>query len=491
MSNSPSPTISYDKLVSLLPFTQRKQITTMAVKMEKAGYSQDQITKLKSLMATTMFDCKDKPSKADDSILSHLAESALTVSIEESPIYKRLDHLIDRLNLKTKTYGLAFIESTSFITQRDQLEEMVKDEDPRWYLVLKADEIPETFTGEWLIKESYSSEDHERYYSKLARELHSWLIGSVLTAVNMEIADPTDFRKMPKAVLDEVVSLQPYRVALENAIGIWTELPQATTYPMFTSRIAHVQKILRVVSKIVPEKARSDPYRFCYTVFVTFNMIQAYGSDFQDKFTDAFFEHVKKEQDFHFEDIKQIINDKNLDTRSAAPMNFNYGFHSVNAATTASSSSSTSTIVNSSYYKPTSTYSLNTPLKSIPWMNMISANLMSQGTNTIGAVTVPSSSSSPSSSNSTSVAGVFETSSMIPPASITDPTAIVLRCKKCLMLNHPVDQHYAINKETQLLQRQSQAYYEAHKSLRTSPQFMRSKANNAGTQAKKAKPAQQ
>ncbi|GME77823.1 unnamed protein product [Ambrosiozyma monospora] len=41
----------------------------------------------------------------------------------------------------------------------------------------------------------------------------------------MEIADPTDFRKMPKAVLDEVVSLQPYRVALENAIGIWTELP--------------------------------------------------------------------------------------------------------------------------------------------------------------------------------------------------------------------------------------------------------------------------
>ncbi|GMG22179.1 unnamed protein product [Ambrosiozyma monospora] len=110
---------------------------------------------------------------------------------------------------------------------------------------------------------------------------------------------------MPKAVLDEVVSLQPYRVALENAIGIWTELPQATTYPRFTSRIAHAQKIMRVVSKIVPEKARSDPYRFCYTVFVTFNMIQAYGADFQDKFTDAFFEHVKKEQDFHFEDIKQ------------------------------------------------------------------------------------------------------------------------------------------------------------------------------------------
>ncbi|GMG19738.1 unnamed protein product [Ambrosiozyma monospora] len=77
----------------------------------------------------------------------------------------------------------------------------------------------------------------------------------------------------------------------------------------------------------------------------------------------------------------------------------------VNAATTTLSSSA-STTINSSYYKPTSTYSLNTPLKSIPWMNMISANVMSQGANTIGAANVPSSSSSSSSSNSNSVAGV-------------------------------------------------------------------------------------
>ncbi|GMG20766.1 unnamed protein product [Ambrosiozyma monospora] len=79
----------------------------------------------------------------------------------------------------------------------------------------------------------------------------------------------------------------------------------------------------------------------------------------------------------------------------------------VNAGTTTTSSLSASTTINSSYYKPTSTYSLNIPLKSIPWMNMISSNVISQGANTIGAANVPSSSSSSSSSNFNSIAIKF------------------------------------------------------------------------------------
>ncbi|GMG37197.1 unnamed protein product [Ambrosiozyma monospora] len=74
------------------------------------------------------------------------------------------------------------------------------------YIVPTADMIPGTFIDGWSFKESYFIDDHKRYYHKLARELYCWLIGSALNAINMEMAETTDFQKLSKHVLDEVVT---------------------------------------------------------------------------------------------------------------------------------------------------------------------------------------------------------------------------------------------------------------------------------------------
>ncbi|GMG22238.1 unnamed protein product [Ambrosiozyma monospora] len=346
-------------------------------------------------------------------------------NIESSSEYVRLHKLRQVLKEKTATYGLPFLMNTSLITQRNYLEEIVKVEDKRWYLVLTADALPERFTNEWYISDRYTEDEHSTYYNKLKRELHGWLIGDILVNVGHIIVDPTDLDVMPKKLLDIVVAQQPYRVALENAIGIFVELPGCGDYPMFSTRIAHVKQIMKVIKQIIPKD--TNPFEFCYTIFVTFNMITAYPADFQKRFEDAFFQKMKNGDNFTFDDVAKIITDNNLDDQCAAPVQ-----HNVNAATVASSLSSAGTVP---ITRPTSAYKLRKPV-TVPWIHSPAPQVVA------AAPIIPSSAISTSDPSTTSsmnqvLANIL---SLSPPSSLTSSSEIRMRCRTC-NINHPQNQH--------------------------------------------------